>query len=102
MVSLVPTYASACLHEAEVHGIYRDPKTPKVSSVRWWQGELEDIASVRAIVRNVQPDVVYHLASHVTGSRSIEYVLPTLHSNFVSTVNFHSWPVPKLAVTALC
>ena len=55
--------------------------------MQWWQGDLADITSVRTLIRHVQPDIVYHLASNVTGSRDLDRVLPTLHSNFVSTVN---------------
>jgi UDP-glucose 4-epimerase len=74
-------------HAAEVHGISRNLPAAESNVVRWWQGYLEDISSVRAIMHKVKPDIVYHLASYVTGSRAIEHVLPTLNSNFVSTVN---------------
>lgn len=73
--------------EAEVHGISRTPHTTKSNFVHWWQGDLEDISNVRTIVRTIKPDIIYHLASNVTGSRAIDCVLPTLHSNLVSTVN---------------
>jgi UDP-glucose 4-epimerase len=72
---------------AEVHGISRNPQSVESNFVHWWQGCLEDISSVREVVRAVKPDIIYHLSSHVTGSREIEHVLPTLHSNFFSTVN---------------
>jgi UDP-glucose 4-epimerase len=74
-------------HAAEVHGISRKMQLAESKTMRWWQGDLEDISSVRAIMRNIKPDIVYHLASNVTGSRAIDHVLPTLHSNFISTVN---------------
>jgi UDP-glucose 4-epimerase len=72
---------------AIVHGISRHPPTDPLNAMRWWQADLEDIASVRSVMGQVKPDIVYHLASNVTGSRAIEYVLPTLQSNLVSTVN---------------
>jgi UDP-glucose 4-epimerase len=72
--------------EAEIHGISRTLQ-PISLHMQWWQGDLEDIASVRTLIRKIAPDIVYHLASNVTGSREIDRVLPTLHSNFVSTVN---------------
>ena len=73
---------------AEVHAVSRtlrhtDPNT----GIQWWQGKLEDIDTVRNILDPVKPEVIFHLASHVAGSRSLELVLPTLHSNLVSTVN---------------
>ena len=71
---------------AEIHGISRTPQ-PTASHMQWWQGDLADITSVRTLIRHVQPDVVYHLASNVTGARDLDRVLPTMQSNFVSTVN---------------
>jgi UDP-glucose 4-epimerase len=72
--------------EADIYGISRTPQ-PTSLHMQWWQGDLEDIACVRNLIRKIAPDVVYHLASNVTGSRDLDRVLPTLHSNFVSTVN---------------
>jgi UDP-glucose 4-epimerase len=72
---------------AEIHGISRNRQIAQPDTVRWWQAELEDIDSVRTVMCHVKPDIVYHLASNVTGSRAIEHVLPTLHGNFISTVN---------------
>ncbi len=74
------------LQGAEVHGISRHCQPPQ-TNIRWWEGDLEDMATVRTIVSQIQPDIIYHLASQVTGSRAIEYLLPTLHSNLISTVN---------------
>jgi nucleoside-diphosphate-sugar epimerase len=34
-----------------------------------------------------KPDVIFHLGSYVAGSRNLEFVLPTFHSNLASTVN---------------
>jgi UDP-glucose 4-epimerase len=71
---------------AVVHGVSRTVQiTP--DSIHWWQGDLDDRATVEALLHDIKPNIVYHLASHVTGSRAIEQVLPTLHSNLVSTVN---------------
>ncbi len=71
---------------AVVHGVSRTVQTAS-DDLHWWQGDLDDRATVEALFQAVKPDIVYHLASHVTGSRAIEQVLPTLHSNLVSTVN---------------
>jgi UDP-glucose 4-epimerase len=72
---------------AVVHGVSRTVQPARSDTVHWWQGDLDDRATVQALLQDVKPDIVYHLASHVTGSRAIEQVLPTLHSNLVSTVN---------------
>jgi UDP-glucose 4-epimerase len=71
----------------EVHAISRSPKSGDDTNIRWWSGDLQDASSVKAILNEVKPDVIYHLASHVTGSRLREQVLPTLYNNFISTVH---------------
>ena len=38
-------------------------------------------------MRTVEPDLIFHLASHVAGSRSLELVMPTFSGNLVTTVN---------------
>jgi UDP-glucose 4-epimerase len=74
---------------AQVHGVSRYPPQAGThsNSMQWWQADVADLDSLRQIWQKVEPDIVYHLASNVTGSRSSEFVLPTLQSNFVSTVN---------------
>jgi hypothetical protein len=37
-----------------------------------------------ATVERIRPDVIYHLAGYVSGSREIEAVLPSLRDNLVS------------------
>lgn len=76
-----------CNGEAEIHAVSRTLRSSNSSSLHWWQGDLEDISSVRNLVRTIKPDVIYHLASNVTGTRAIGQVLPTLHSNLVSSIN---------------
>jgi UDP-glucose 4-epimerase len=55
--------------------------------VRWWQADLAEVEVVRRLLRTIRPDVTFHLASLVTGSRSLELVLPTLQNNLLTTVN---------------
>jgi len=47
-------------------------------------GSIDDL---RGVFEIVQPDLVYHLSSYVSGSRDADLVLPTLHNNLVSAVN---------------
>jgi nucleoside-diphosphate-sugar epimerase len=54
---------------------------------RWWQGDLTDFAQVKQVVSAIKPDLIYHLAGLVVGSRDLALVLPILHANLVSTVN---------------
>ena len=72
---------------AEVHGVSRKTKSGDTNKLRWWQGDLSDIKVVRKILNAVEPEIVFHLASHVVGARNLEIILPTFHSNLASTVN---------------
>jgi nucleoside-diphosphate-sugar epimerase len=47
---------------------------------------MVDETSVRAVYDTVQPDIVYHLAGAVSGTRALDYVLPALRDNLVSAV----------------
>src|SRR5260370_8265648 len=47
---------------------------------------------VKKIVGKVQPEVIFHLASHVKGAPALEHVLPTFQSNLQSTVNLLTVP----------
>jgi nucleoside-diphosphate-sugar epimerase len=71
---------------ATVHAISRSP-APADSALHWWQADLSDYAALERIFADIRPVYVFHLASEVTGSRERKVVLPTLHSNLVSTVN---------------
>lgn len=73
---------------AEVHGVYRDAsQTERDPLVRWWKGELSDFGSTRDLLKRVKPDIIFHLASYVAGSRDLELVLPTFNSNLAGSVN---------------
>lgn len=71
----------------EVHALYRRTPAENLHHAIWRQCDVEDGAAVRRIVGTVHPDFVFHLASHVSGSRELEIVGPTLRSNLLSTVN---------------
>jgi nucleoside-diphosphate-sugar epimerase len=71
----------------EVHAISRNRQTASTNTVRWWQGDMGDATTTQHIFSAVKPDTVFHLASHVTGSRDLTIVAPTFHSNLMSTVN---------------
>jgi UDP-glucose 4-epimerase len=70
---------------AEVHGVSRSEQTSTVA--RWWATDVCDTERTLALIREVRPDLIFHLASHVSGSRGLDAVLPTLHSNLLSSVN---------------
>lgn len=73
---------------AEVNGVYHhSAQMHHDERVRWWQCDLADFETVRSLLARIKPDIIFHLASHVAGSRSLELVQPTFHSNLSSTVN---------------
>lgn len=85
----IGSHLCRCLERngAKVSAVSRVLRTTDISCLRWWQGNLEDMATVKNLLYTVKPEVIFHLASHVAGSRNLELVLPTFHSNLVSTVN---------------
>lgn len=75
-------------NEAEVHGIYLDaPESMRNLPIHWWKCNLEDIDATRILINNLKPDVIFHLAGWVMGSRSLEHVLPTFRSILASNIN---------------
>jgi UDP-glucose 4-epimerase len=72
---------------ARVHAVSRTFREDEEGKLRWWQGDLGDRETAYNLFRIIQPEVTFHLASHVTGGRDIGFVVPTLHSNLVTTVN---------------
>jgi nucleoside-diphosphate-sugar epimerase len=53
----------------------------------WSRTDLTDFGDVRTLIDSVRPDVVFHLAGHVTGSQQLEHVEPTLDLNLITTVH---------------
>lgn len=71
---------------AVVHGISRTMRKDGLVS-HWWQAELDDEIATGRVIESVKPDIIFHLSSFVSGKRDIEFVLPALRSNLLSTVN---------------
>jgi len=71
---------------ARVHATSRELRQSEKDNLRWWQVDFTDIAAVRQVLKSVQPDIVFHLASHVAGARDLDIVLPTFYGNLASTV----------------
>lgn len=72
---------------AEVHGISRRDQGKGKDLTCWWRGDLANMSGIRNLVAKIKPDIIFHLASHVTGSRDLRMVWPTFEGNLVSTVN---------------
>jgi UDP-glucose 4-epimerase len=70
---------------ADVFAVSRSERAD--DDLRWTTTDLADNEAVQLLVREVKPDLIFHLASHVSGSRELDAILPTLRDNLVSTVN---------------
>jgi nucleoside-diphosphate-sugar epimerase len=57
------------------------------TSVQHSQVDFADPDATRKLVRSMQPDYVFHLASYVTGQTGAEHVLPSLSANLLTTVH---------------
>lgn len=72
---------------AEVHALARKRPSDPAPAVTWWKGDVENADRVLALVRRIEPDVVFHLASLVTGARDRDLVLPMLRVNLMGTLH---------------
>jgi nucleoside-diphosphate-sugar epimerase len=75
--------------DSEIHATSRRHVGAK-DGTHWWRGDLADFETARTIVSSIKPDFVFHLASHVSGARSLDNVIPTFRSNLMTTVNILS------------
>jgi nucleoside-diphosphate-sugar epimerase len=71
---------------AKIHTASRRP-APQDGTGRHWRADLSDAAAVGELVREIRPDYVFHLASHVMGAPDLKHALPTFRGNLQSTVN---------------
>ena len=75
---------------AEVHGTTRG-EIPQdddgEAAPLWWRCDPAAPGEIESLLRLTQPEIIFHMSAAVTGSRSIEAVLPTLRDNLVSTIN---------------
>lgn len=72
---------------AQVHAVSRAQAAGNDHNVHWWQADLTDGAAADGLVNDISPEIVFHLASLVTGNRDISLVLPALEANLVAGVN---------------
>ncbi|MFH2066094.1 MAG: NAD-dependent epimerase/dehydratase family protein [Pseudomonadota bacterium] len=72
---------------AEIHGISRKRSDNLSSGITWWFGDLADLSFTRDSILEINPEIIFHLASHVVGHRELHAVQPTFHGNLHSAVN---------------
>ena len=73
--------------DAEIHAVSRSKVHPVGGNLRWWNGDLSEAAWVRRLLQEVRPDVIFHLAGEVNGSRNRELVAPNFRNGLIATVN---------------
>ncbi|PCJ64463.1 MAG: NAD-dependent dehydratase [Candidatus Hydrogenedentota bacterium] len=73
---------------AQVHGLSRKPRIN--DGIQWWSCDVSNPDEVEQVMEEVKPDIVYHLASYVTGTRDLEAIRPTFFANLASTVHLMS------------
>lgn len=72
----------------EVHALSRSiEKRGLPQSVHLHSIDLQRITTLRRCIREIKPDVVYHLAGLVNTRQHLNLVLPTLKNNVVGSVN---------------
>lgn len=71
---------------ADVGGVSRRRRTAR-PELRWWRADLGDLAATRRVVRAARPEIVYHLAGHVSAAPGVELVVPTFRSLLAGTVH---------------
>jgi len=76
----------------EVHGVSRNPPAgadaqQQASKIQWWNADLVELEAAQSLIRAIRPDATFHLASLVTGSRSLGTVLPIFRNNFMTAFN---------------
>jgi nucleoside-diphosphate-sugar epimerase len=63
---------------------------------------VADLERTREVFADVRPEVVFHCASKVTGSRDPDVVMPTLYDNLVGTVNVLQAATEQRNVRVVC
>lgn len=72
---------------ATVHAVSRGLQRRDSENLNWWQADCRDSSAIGELFRTVRPQIVFHLASHVAGTRELDVVLPTFSGNLASTVH---------------
>ncbi len=81
-----PLVARLLTSGAVVHAVSRRPPADQRSNLRWHAVDLADEVAVHALVDDVRPQRIFHLASVVAGRRDLTLVSEALSANLLSTV----------------
>ncbi len=84
---------------ADVYGLSRRDITTS-DGIKWYKGDLSKLDFVESLIQEIRPDYIYHLASHVYGSRDYENVALTFNNNLVTAFNLlhtvHKYPCKRI------
>lgn len=69
-----------------VDAVSRRQQLSGVPNLRWWQADLAVAGESERLLAGARPEIVFHLASLVTGRRELDVVLPAFQANLESTV----------------
>jgi nucleoside-diphosphate-sugar epimerase len=72
---------------SEVHAVSRERQPPQEGPIRWWRADLTELDDVERLLDATGAESIVHLASHVTGARGPEQVLPTFRNNVLSSLH---------------
>ncbi len=72
---------------AEVLAVLRGCQTESTGRVRWRRADMRDLAAVRSVFEEINPEIVYQLCGHPDASRDLRLVLPTLENDILTAVN---------------
>jgi len=70
-----------------VHATSRMERSSSDEGVRWWRLTMEDARAVEELVREIKPDVIFHLSGLANGAPDMGLVSEIFHSQVTSTVN---------------
>jgi UDP-glucose 4-epimerase len=88
IASGIEVHAASRTPPVDVRHIEKDGSdVGRAPMIRWWKADLVDLEAARSLIRDIRPDATFHLASLVTGSRSLEMILPIFQNNFLTAFN---------------
>jgi UDP-glucose 4-epimerase len=71
---------------ADVHAVGRSAPSHLAPVANVSARDAANERHLRELLSVIEPEIIFHLASEVPGSRELERVLPTFHSNLAGTV----------------
>jgi UDP-glucose 4-epimerase len=89
---------------AEVLAVSKNSLGQEVDRVRWRRGDVRDPGVVGSMFEESNPEIVYQLCGHPSGSRELRLVLPTMENDILTTINLLmaavEHPVDRFITTA--